>query len=99
MDCFSALASIASRPASVTIAIRPSVGRDGVDVKFDLGQTRKKIFLKMGLDGERKSVPPRGAHSKDRHLLIDALEKHLLLRDHMGSQQLFDPWRTADIFA
>ena len=67
--------------------------------KFDLGQKRTEIFLKMGLDGERKSVSSRGAHSEDRHLLIDALEKHLFLRDHKGSQQLFDPWRIADIFA
>ena len=67
--------------------------------KFDLGQKRTEIFWKMSLDGGRKSVSPRGAHSKDRHLLIDALEKHLLLHDRMGSQQLFDPWRIADIFA
>jgi hypothetical protein len=43
-------ASIASRPASVTIASRPSVGRDGAGSRFDLGQARRNIFLQLGLD-------------------------------------------------
>src|ERR1700694_4584618 len=43
-------ASTASRPASVTIAIRPSVGRDGGGYRSDLGQARTEIFLQMGLD-------------------------------------------------
>src|SRR5437764_2408742 len=38
-------ASTASRPASVTIAIRPSVGRDGPGYSFDLGQARTELFL------------------------------------------------------
>ena len=78
------LASTASRPASVTIAIRPSVGRDGGDLNLIWVRRERKYFLKMGLDGERKSVSPR-AHSEDCHLLIDALEKHLLLCDHDAS--------------
>jgi hypothetical protein len=45
-----AAASTASRPASVTIAIRPSWGRDGESSKADLGQAGTEIFLKMGLD-------------------------------------------------
>src|SRR5260370_41737288 len=45
-----AAASTASRPASVTIAIRPSGGRDGGGYRFDLGQAGTEIFLKMGLD-------------------------------------------------
>src|ERR1700738_4490756 len=45
-----AAASTASRPASVTIAIRPSGGRDGEASKSDLGQTGTEIFLQMGLD-------------------------------------------------
>src|SRR5437762_5263949 len=43
-------ASIASRPAFVTIASRPSVGRDGGVYNFDLGQIGNGIFLQMRLD-------------------------------------------------
>src|SRR2546421_9267559 len=43
-------ASTASRPAFVTIASRPSVGRDGAVYSFDLGQTRTELFLQMGVD-------------------------------------------------
>jgi len=43
-------ASIASRPASVTIANRPSVGRDGERYAGDLRQKGTKIFLQGGLD-------------------------------------------------
>src|SRR5258708_29889894 len=39
-----AAASTASLPASVTIAIRPSVGWDGDSSRFDLGQ-REQIFF------------------------------------------------------
>ena len=45
-----AAASTASHPASVTIAIRPSVGRDGGSSRSDLGQTETEIFFKMRLD-------------------------------------------------
>ncbi|MEA2918043.1 MAG: hypothetical protein QOJ15_10124 [Bradyrhizobium sp.] len=70
-------ASTASRPASVTIAIRPSVGWDGDGYIFDLGQRRSEIFLQLGLDirlseselicptGNRWSCLPR-AHSCHR---------------------------------
>jgi hypothetical protein len=37
-------------PTSVTIAKRPSVGRDGGRYKFDLGQMGTEEFLEMGLD-------------------------------------------------
>ncbi len=43
-------ASTASRPASVTIASRPSVGRDGRKHADDLGQKGMEIFLRRGLD-------------------------------------------------
>src|SRR3984893_16644867 len=43
-------ASTASRPAAVTIACRPSVGRDGEAYKSDLGLARTGIFLRMRLD-------------------------------------------------
>jgi hypothetical protein len=43
-------ASIASHPAFVTTAKRPSVERDGDGYTSDLGQTRSGIFLQMGLD-------------------------------------------------
>src|SRR5260221_8056732 len=39
-----AAASTASHPASVTIAIRPSVGRDGESSRCDLGQ-REQVFF------------------------------------------------------
>src|ERR1700675_738536 len=45
-----AAASTASRPASVTIAIRPSGGRDGEGYSFDLGKSRREIFCEKGLD-------------------------------------------------
>jgi hypothetical protein len=44
------LASTASRPAFVTIASRPSVGRDGGGYAGDLGQKGTKIFLRRELD-------------------------------------------------
>jgi hypothetical protein len=50
-------ASTASRPASVTIASRPSVGRDGAGSRFDLGQARRNIFLQLGLDTEMAKQP------------------------------------------
>jgi hypothetical protein len=43
-------ASTASRPAFVTIAIRPSVGQDGCGYRFDLGFGKTEIFLQIGLD-------------------------------------------------
>src|SRR3979411_3352193 len=43
-----AAASTASHPASVTIAIRPSGGRNGEGYRFDLGQTGTDIFLQTG---------------------------------------------------
>src|SRR4051812_44456592 len=50
-------ASIASRPASVTIAIRPSVGQDrGIRKVFRLRKTTK-LFLRMGVDRIGKSHP------------------------------------------
>src|ERR1700716_1484842 len=45
-----AAASTASHPASVTIAIRPSVGQDGEAYRFDLGQAGTGKFLEIGLD-------------------------------------------------
>jgi hypothetical protein len=44
------LASTASRPAFVTIASRPSVGRDGERYAGDLRQKGMEIFLQRGLD-------------------------------------------------
>jgi hypothetical protein len=43
-------ASTASRPASVTIASRPSEGRDGEGYAGDLGEKRSGIFLQRGVD-------------------------------------------------
>jgi hypothetical protein len=47
-----AAASTASRPASLTIRIRPSVGRDGKGYRFESGQAKTEIFLQKGLDGD-----------------------------------------------
>ena len=52
-----AATSTASRPASVTIAIRPSGGRDGEAYRFDLGQAGTEIFLEMGLDSRMTDLP------------------------------------------
>jgi len=45
-----ALTSTASRPALVTIAIAPLVGRDSDGYASDLGQAKTEIFLISGLD-------------------------------------------------
>src|SRR5438105_5251486 len=58
-----ALASTASRPASVTIAKRPSVGTGRLGYGADLGQAETEIFLQMGLDrqsGKTRSDLPVG---------------------------------------
>jgi hypothetical protein len=52
-------ASIASNPASVTIAIRPSSGVDGCGYKSDLGVRKTRIFFRMGLD-DPNHVDPAG---------------------------------------
>jgi hypothetical protein len=52
-----AAASTASRPASVTIAKRPSEGRDGEGYRSDLGQTGNEIFLQIGLDRQIGDLP------------------------------------------
>src|SRR3981081_419313 len=52
-----AAASTASHPASVTIAIRPSVGRDGEASRSDLGQAGTEIFLEIGLDSRTTDRP------------------------------------------
>src|SRR5258708_39241971 len=50
-------ASTASHPAFVTTAKRPSVERDGVSFKSDLGQTGNGIFFQKGLDGPNHFDP------------------------------------------
>jgi hypothetical protein len=50
-------ASIASRLASVTIAIRPSVRRDSDGYRSDLGQAKTRIFLQQGLDRQISDLP------------------------------------------
>src|SRR5205823_13723482 len=46
-----AVASTASHPASVTIAIRPCRRRDGAGYRFDLGQARTGKILEIGRTG------------------------------------------------
>ena len=41
----------------MTIACRPSVGRDGESYSFDLGFGKTEIFLPMGLDRQVTSRP------------------------------------------
>ena len=55
-----AAASTASHPASVTIAIRPSVERDGESSRIDLGQVGTEIFFgksEIRLDSPVKKQP------------------------------------------
>src|SRR5438309_7749003 len=56
-------ASIASRPAVVTIASAPDVGRDGPGYGFDLPDGESQIFLPMGLDRNfaQQLICPSGA--------------------------------------
>jgi hypothetical protein len=49
----SASASTASRPTLVTIAKRPSEGRDGIGCKSDLALRGIKMFLQTGLDDSK----------------------------------------------
>ncbi len=44
-------------PTSVTIAKRPSVGRDGRGYRSDLAQTGTEIFLQIGLDRKTTEQP------------------------------------------
>ena len=66
-----AAASTASHPASVTIAIRPSVGWDVEGYSFDLGLARRKISLKMGLDRQITSTLLICPTGRSRLLLDD----------------------------
>ena len=50
-----AAASAASRPAFVTIMIRPSVGWDGKSSRSDLGSAKTEIFLQRGLDCQNQT--------------------------------------------
>ena len=52
-----ASASTASRPAAVTIACRPSVGRDSETYSSDLGFGKTEIFLQTGLDTDVAGQP------------------------------------------
>ena len=54
-----AAASTASHPASVTIAIRPSEGRDGGISRTDLGSPETDIFSRQGLDRQIADLPVR----------------------------------------
>jgi hypothetical protein len=44
-------------PTFVTIASAPCMGRDGAGYGFDLGQTRRNIFLQMGIDKFSPAAP------------------------------------------
>ena len=51
-----AAASTASRPASLTIRIRPSVGQDGEVYIPESGQAKQKYFCKRGWTATRNSI-------------------------------------------
>jgi hypothetical protein len=61
----SAAASTASRPASVTIANRPSVGQDAAINAADLPDGEREIFLRMGLDANLPDGQIRWRRFKD----------------------------------
>src|ERR1035437_4973718 len=63
-------ASTTSRPASVTTAKRPSVGRDGGGYRTDLGVRKIRIFLQKGLD--------RGAINCPADLPVGQISSRLL---------------------
>ena len=67
-----ALASTASHPASVTIAIRPSVGRDDENSKCDLGQTGTEIFF--GKSEKRLDSP--AARRANHHTAVILFTPH-----------------------
>src|ERR1700676_1374754 len=52
-----ARSSFAPPRASVTIASRPSVERDGGSSRVDLGKSRSGIFLREGLDRPATDLP------------------------------------------
>jgi hypothetical protein len=57
-----------STPTSVTIAIRPSGGMERAICTGDLGSSRSGIFLREGLDAERRGnvevICPSGSHGR-----------------------------------
>src|ERR1700676_1814428 len=62
-------ASTASRPSSVTIAKRPSVGRDARDIKVILVKREREYFCKRGLDRPSRKTRtdlPVGQNQIDR---------------------------------
>ncbi len=67
-------ASTASRPASVTIASRPSVGQDGRACRDDLPDGESEIFFDAGLDRARRPShrPARRANHLCRSLQLGA---------------------------
>ena len=69
-------------PTSVTIAIRPSAGRDGEGCRFDLGLSKTEIFLKRGLDRQitdlpvgqnRAAIAPKPPHEGDGFRFAQAI--------------------------
>ena len=61
-------ASTASRPAFVTIAIRPSVERDSDSSRFDLGQ-REQIFSENPKEKTRQPCHPTGKSQRGRDFI------------------------------
>jgi hypothetical protein len=73
-------ASIASNPASVTIAIRPTEGLDSEGCRSELRQMGTEIFLQKGLD-RKLLICPSGNQSA---LLLIAIRDVQIIDYHRG---------------
>jgi hypothetical protein len=85
-----AAASTTSRPASVTIAIRPSVGRDGEASKSDLGHAGTGIFLQIGLDRANQIDPLQQIAPSCSSILADSFEGRVAHLSFGGLRPVFD---------
>src|ERR1700737_4215596 len=76
-----AAASTASRPASVTIAIRPSEGWDGGAYRFDLGDAGMEMFLEAGLDCPHQIDPVQQIKLDTQGGLAQRVPPRVAIRD------------------
>src|ERR1700736_6351562 len=76
-------ASTASRPAAVTIACRPSVGRNGGGYRSDLGQEKTGIFLREGWTPVSRNSPTRLGKNggRFRELMYDSVYDESYVQD------------------
>jgi hypothetical protein len=92
-----AAASTASLPASVTIAIRPSVGWDGESSSFDLGQREQIFFGKSEIkDSTALSTNRPTGKSPDRAVQSAAWKFQAFFSLCKAALQVTAPFRLAD---